>query len=230
MKHTPAETAFRGCAGAIAGATAMTVTYPLDVIKTRLSAVDGSKYRGVLHCVRSIMAREGVTGLYRGIVPSVGAIAPFLAVQQSSYDFFKASVASSANPTASTCVVLGAAAGLCAHLVVCGRWLASPRHLVCSRGCAVGLCVFGCAWQTHPFDTVRRQMQLDEATGGIRSGWQAARRVFRAHGMRGLYAGFTASALKVMPAVATSLLFRDMLLGRVDSDHKQAKDRVARQS
>ena len=101
---------------------------------------------------------------------------------------------------------------------------------VLTRLCRRAVCVFGCAWQTHPFDTVRRQMQLDEATGGIRSGWQAARRVFRAHGMRGLYAGFTASALKVMPAVATSLLFRDMLLGRVDSDHKQAKERVARQS
>lgn len=61
-------------AGGLAGSTAALFTTPFDTIKTRLQTRDvvggaAGAARGVLPTMRDIIAREGVGGLYRGVVP-----------------------------------------------------------------------------------------------------------------------------------------------------------------
>ena len=46
-------------------------------------------FTGLYHGLTTVAQKEGLTGLYRGIGPTLLAIAPFLAVQQSSYDVLK---------------------------------------------------------------------------------------------------------------------------------------------
>ena len=82
--------------------------------------------------------------------------------------------------------------------------------------------------QIHPVDVIRRRMQVDVQRGKLRSGYQTARKVVASRGVRGLSAGFVPAALKIMPAVAVSLLVRDMLLGRVDTKHKAHRARATR--
>lgn len=57
-------------AGGFAGALSWVVTYPIDMIKSRLQA-DGiggvNKYRGILHCLKTSMATEGSSVLFRGL-------------------------------------------------------------------------------------------------------------------------------------------------------------------
>jgi len=191
------EPVYRMFAGGVAGATAMVLTYPLDVVKSRLAVEGGrAQYRGVAHCVKSVIKAEGVRGLYRGVIPSVIAIAPFLAVQQSCFDFLKHATSHRLDATIPTFVVLGATAGLAAQTVV------------------------------HPFDVVRRRMQVDTSHGKLRSGWRTAQRVLARHGVAGLYRGYVATALKIMPAVAISLVVRDSLLGRVDVTHRARRSRA----
>ena len=60
-------------AGSLAGLTAVSATFPLDTIRARLAfEVGDEKYRGIINTGRLIFRSEGgVTGLYRGIVPTV---------------------------------------------------------------------------------------------------------------------------------------------------------------
>ena len=61
-------------AGAVAKAVATMATYPLQVAQTLLRTQSnaqggdaGSRYRGVVDCLRRLLAEEGVAGLYRGV-------------------------------------------------------------------------------------------------------------------------------------------------------------------
>lgn len=61
-------------AGAVAKAVATMATYPLQVAQTLLRTQSnaqggdaGACYRGVMDCLRRLLAEEGVAGLYRGV-------------------------------------------------------------------------------------------------------------------------------------------------------------------
>ena len=64
-------------AGAVAKAVATMATYPLQVAQTLLRTQPnaqrdarrdaGPRYRGVLDCLRRLLAEEGLPGLYRGV-------------------------------------------------------------------------------------------------------------------------------------------------------------------
>lgn len=59
--------------GTLAGLSQISLTYPLEVVRTRLSlsASWGVKYKGILHCLFSMAKVEGVTSLYKGFGPCV---------------------------------------------------------------------------------------------------------------------------------------------------------------
>jgi hypothetical protein len=62
-------------AGALSGVIATLVTYPMDVIKTRLTVglTDPSKayYKGMRHAFVRIRKEEGLSALYKGLTPSI---------------------------------------------------------------------------------------------------------------------------------------------------------------
>ena len=66
--------------GGAAGATSLTFVYPLDFGRTRLAADVGSggerEFNGLVDCLKKIMAKDGVSGLYNGFgISVVGIIA-----------------------------------------------------------------------------------------------------------------------------------------------------------
>ena len=83
------EPVYRAAAGGAAGTIGTLATYPIDVVRARLT-VDGPKYGGSISAVaRSIVATDGYAGLYRGLIPTLCAVAPFLGIQQACYDSVK---------------------------------------------------------------------------------------------------------------------------------------------
>jgi solute carrier family 25 phosphate transporter 23/24/25/41 len=76
--------------GGIAGITSVTVTYPLDIVRTRLSIQSASfaelgqrdqnqKLPGMFTTMVRIYRTEGgMIALYRGIVPTVAGVAPYV--------------------------------------------------------------------------------------------------------------------------------------------------------
>lgn len=79
------------CGGA-AGITSVTVTYPLDIVRTRLSIQSASfaelgkrkpdrKLPGMFTTMVLIYKNEGgIIALYRGIIPTVAGVAPYVGV------------------------------------------------------------------------------------------------------------------------------------------------------
>jgi solute carrier family 25 (mitochondrial phosphate transporter), member 23/24/25/41 len=76
--------------GGLAGITSVTCTYPLDIVRTRLSvqsasfkelggAKQGEKLPGMFGLMVSMYKTEGGwIALYRGIVPTIMGVAPYV--------------------------------------------------------------------------------------------------------------------------------------------------------
>ena len=80
--------------GALSGFTTVLITYPLDLARTRMSADMGISISGsppaspaahvqrtsMIGALRTVVRKEGVRGLYRGLFVSALEITPFLAI------------------------------------------------------------------------------------------------------------------------------------------------------
>lgn len=82
--------------GGIAGITSVTVTYPLDIVRTRLSIQSASfadlgkrdpseRLPGMFGTMVMIYKNEGgIVALYRGILPTVAGVAPYVSLPRRS--------------------------------------------------------------------------------------------------------------------------------------------------
>lgn len=77
--------------GALAGYAMWLPVYPIDAIKSRIQTdsldPSGQKYRGMLDCFKKTMRQEGITGLYRGLVPCMLRAGPVNAATFVAYEF-----------------------------------------------------------------------------------------------------------------------------------------------
>jgi hypothetical protein len=78
-------------AGTAAGLTQIAITYPLEVIFTRLAmsgsrSANGIKYNGLIDCVRRSVKSEGFGFMYKGLTPSLLSGSPYVGLQMSSYE------------------------------------------------------------------------------------------------------------------------------------------------
>ncbi|KNC48213.1 calcium-binding carrier protein SCaMC-3 [Thecamonas trahens ATCC 50062] len=190
--------AWRALAGATAGVTATVVTFPLDVVRTHMSVQTISR-SGTLHTgaydvtvaasVRRLVAEGGVSSLYRGLLPTLGSIAPFMAVQMASYDMLKARAP--------------------AYLPESIHGLADSIPFFLGCGVVAGMVAQAV---THPVDLIRRRLQLGTDAFQYSSTANAVTSIVRSDGIRGLFRGLGPAAVKVAPAVASGLVVRDSVL------------------
>ena len=76
--------------GGLAGATATTLTHPLDVVRLRLAVSSKQELSGPWSAVRNILREGGARALYKGYVPTIISLAPFIAINFSAFDTIKA--------------------------------------------------------------------------------------------------------------------------------------------
>mmetsp|Transcript_5115 Transcript_5115/g.15495 ORF Transcript_5115/g.15495 Transcript_5115/m.15495 type:complete len:395 (+) Transcript_5115:101-1285(+) len=176
-------------AGGLAGATSTTLTYPLDLMRARRT-VDfrGDVPTQLLSGLAHILKTEGVRGLFRGLLPSLCGIVPYIGIDFAMFDLAKR-----------TCRQHGW--GLDAR---------NPHDLLpitkVACGAVAGVCGMTVAF---PFDTARRNLQV--ATLKIRDGtppptdmFQFMGGIVRDGGVLALYRGLFANYLKAGPSVGIS--------------------------
>lgn len=118
----------RLAAGASAGMTSTFVTYPLDVLRLRMAVDPG--HQTITNVVVKMLKEEGLGAFYRGLVPSLIGIAPYVAVNFCVFDLVKKSLPEKLrNKTEASLITAFAAATI--------------ATLTC-----------------YPLDTIRRQMQM----------------------------------------------------------------------
>ncbi|EDO34426.1 predicted protein [Nematostella vectensis] len=180
-------------AGAMAGVTSITATYPLDLIRTRLSAQGADrKYRGIVHAFRTILNEEGgfFSGcLYRGLVPTAMGIAPYVGLNFAVYETLKGFLFST---------VMASSQGASLTNIRKDRELPVNFKLMCGS-------LAGAVSQTatYPLDVVRRRMQMKgiRADFAYKSTLHAFSSIVKLEGFRGLYKGMWPNILKVAPSV-----------------------------
>ncbi|KJE90615.1 EF-hand domain-containing protein, variant [Capsaspora owczarzaki ATCC 30864] len=173
-------------AGAMAGITSVCATYPLDLIRTRLSAQGEGpdrKYKGIYDCLRTILREEGgARGLFRGLSPTLMGVAPYVALNFTVYESIKR--------------------WLLDQMQV--KELSVPVRLLC--GALAGATAQSI---TYPFDVIRRRMQMKGCSGpsfAYTSTLNAFTTIIRVEGVRGLYKGMVPNCLKVAPSMSISFV------------------------
>ncbi|XP_004077651.1 mitochondrial folate transporter/carrier [Oryzias latipes] len=72
FSHVKVENLIAGLSG---GVVSTLVLHPLDLVKIRFAVSDGlelrPQYRGIMHCMKSVWALEGLRGLYQGATPNI---------------------------------------------------------------------------------------------------------------------------------------------------------------
>lgn len=60
----------------------MIAGYPLDTVKTHMQTQHICKgaYKGTLHCIRTVVANEGIRGIYRGMSSPLAGVAAINAI------------------------------------------------------------------------------------------------------------------------------------------------------
>lgn len=183
--HNPV---WRLCAGAMAGITSVTVTYPLDLVRTRLSAQGegiNRKYKNVRHCFQTILKEEGGFWrgcLYRGLSPTLMGIAPYVGLNFAVYETLKVHFLSHSQDTQ----------------------LSVPLRLGCGA-------VAGATAQsiTYPLDVVRRRTQMKGLLSekfSYNSTRHAFTMIIKQEGIKGLYKGMIPNLLKVAPSIAIAFV------------------------
>ncbi|CAA0836365.1 Mitochondrial substrate carrier family protein [Striga hermonthica] len=78
--------------GGLAGITAASATYPLDLVRTRLAAQRNAiYYQGIRHALHTICRDEGFFGLYKGLGATLLGVGPSIAISFSVYESLRSS-------------------------------------------------------------------------------------------------------------------------------------------
>lgn len=165
-------------AGGTAGITAASLTYPLDLVRTRLAAQRNEKYyRGITHALVTISKDEGFKGLYKGMGATLFGVGPNIAINFCVYETLKSYWVSGRSESS-------------------GVW----TSLFC--GSAAGI---ASSTATFPLDLVRRRMQLEGVAGRARVYKTGILGTFvhivKTEGWLGLYRGILPEYFKVVPSV-----------------------------
>ncbi|KAL3844500.1 hypothetical protein ACJIZ3_001903 [Penstemon smallii] len=194
-------------AGACAGIIAMSATYPMDMVRGRLTVqTDKSltQYRGIFHALRTVFVEEGPRALYKGWLPSVIGVVPYVGLNFAVYESLKDWLIKSkpfglvedSELSVTTKLACGAAAGTVGQTVA------------------------------YPLDVIRRRMQMvgwkDAASvvtgdGKTRAPLEytgmvdAFRKTVRHEGFGALYKGLVPNSVKVVPSIAIAFVTYELV-------------------
>lgn len=171
--------------GASAGAAATSLTYPLDLLRTRFAAQGPDRiYKNLRSGVSEIARTEGLTGFFRGLGPAIGQVVPYMGLFFSAYEVLRPPLSNLSLPLGSGDASAGILAGVLAKSGV------------------------------FPLDLIRRRLQLQGPTRARYAGgsiplykgvWATGRSIVNKEGWRGLYRGLGISLAKSAPASAVTM-------------------------
>lgn len=184
-------------AGAAAGIAGTLVCHPLEVIKDRLT-INREVYPSISVTFSKIYRTDGIRGLYAGLCPTLIGMLPYSTCYYFMYDTIKTSYCRLHKKTSLTrpeLLVIGALSGLTASTI------------------------------SFPLEVARKRLMVGALQGKCPPHMIAAlAEVIQEEGLPGLYRGWGASCLKVMPNSGITWMFyeacKDILLA--DKDKRKA--------
>lgn len=183
----------RFLAGSLAGATAASCTYPLDMVRARMAVAAKDHYKNLRGAFVSIYKEEGMRTFYNGFIPTILGIMPYAGISFFVYETLKKHYHQKYPENDLTTVYrlgYGAVAGICGQTF------------------------------TYPFDIVRRRMQTDGIDGKgykYRKLLWTLKYVLQTEGIvKGYYKGMSINWIKGPVAVSVSFTTFDTLQYFID--------------
>ncbi|CAH0485880.1 unnamed protein product [Peronospora farinosa] len=175
-------------AGSLSGFTASIITYPLDLIRTRVSGQIGDKlmYTGIVHTFMRTLKEEGARALFRGIGPTLFGALPYEGIKFGSYDVLTGLLRDDNDPKVNF-----------------------VAKILCGGGAGVLATVF-----TYPNDTVRRRLQMQGAGGmtrQYRNAWDCYVKLAKNEGWTVFYRGLTPTLVRAVPNMGVQFATYDFL-------------------
>lgn len=172
--------------GAVAGATATTLTYPLDLLRTRFAAQGSDRiYASLRGSIREIWREEGIEGFFQGLGAGVGQVIPYMGLFFSTYETLREPLSTLSLPFGSGDATAGVLASVLAKSGV------------------------------FPLDLIRKRLQVQGPSRARYVGgkipvygegvWKTGRSIVRREGWRGLYRGLSVGLVKSAPASAITM-------------------------
>jgi len=181
--------------GSIGGCAGTLISFPFDVIRTRVVAQPESNkiYKSTLHAARNLYTEGGIRAFYKGLTPTIAAIAPHTGLQFGFYSFF--------NQVLERLVT--------SHDETLGHEVMTILGSISCGGLA-GMCA---KISVYPMDVVKKRLQISGWTGrkglGETITYNGAihciKDIAAREGMRGLYKGLSPALVKA--AASSSLNF-----------------------
>lgn len=167
-------------AGACAGVSQTLLTYPLELVKTRLTIQRGV-YKGIFDAFVKIIREEGPTELYRGLAPSLIGVVPYAATNYFAYDSLRKAYRGFSKQEKIgniETLLIGSLAGA----------LSSTA--------------------TFPLEVARKHMQVGAVSGRVvyKNMLDALVSILEHEGILGWYKGLGPSCLKLVPAAGISFM------------------------
>ncbi|KAF6134475.1 hypothetical protein GIB67_034889 [Kingdonia uniflora] len=189
-------------AGACAGIIAMSATYPMDMVRGRITVQTNSspyQYKGMVDALSTVLREEGFRALYKGWLPSVIGVVPYVGLNFAVYESLKDwliktrpfGLVEDTDLSVTTRLACGAAAGTVGQTVA------------------------------YPLDVIRRRMQMvgwNHASSVVTGGGggkvevqytgmvDAFRKTVRNEGFGALYKGLVPNSVKVVPSIAIAFV------------------------
>lgn len=177
-------------AGSLAGATSLLFTYPLELVRARLSVTSAAQLKtGLVGTLVDIVRAGGVRGAYKGFVPSVLGIVPYVGFDFAVYESLK---------------IWSAARKAAAGQVGEDGKISRMEKLVYG-----GLAGFVGQTVSFPLDTVRRRIQTNPSYKGM---FDCIAKTYTREGAAAFFFGLNANILKAVPAVSISFVVFDEVM------------------
>lgn len=174
--------------GGLAGAGSLCIVYPLDYARTRLASDVGSgkrDFKGLADClIKTSRGPKGPLALYNGFGVSVAGIIPYRGVYFGMYDSLREK-----NPW---------------------RRDMGPVGIISKFGVAQ-ITAITAGYASYPFDTVRRRLQMQSEKPKeqwvYKGTFDCFAKVWRDEGMRALFKGAGANALRTVGSALVLVLY-----------------------
>lgn len=191
-------------AGSLTGVTAVTFTYPLDMVRARMAyQVHERKYNSIWQTLKTIPREEGgLIALYRGYSSSILGMIPYAGAAFYSYEVVKSFLIRSTFIREYTTKESMDGSGTIV--------LNIPANLFTGgMAGALSQCI------SYPMDVCRRHMQLEGMRSQVpqyRNPFSLLLHIYRTLGVtRGLYRGMTINFYRAVPQVAVSFSVYELM-------------------
>lgn len=175
--------------GGLAGACTITLVFPLDFARTKLSTdllQEGGKrqYNGLFDCFKKVVKAEGVAGVYKGLSTALCGVFMYKALSLGIYDYLKSTSLSDPKTSFMKKFIVANVVTQCTNVLL------------------------------YPLDTIGRQLMVNSGSGNRLAAKQTpvecAKQIMKKEGVQGFFKGLKSDMLTGIGGSLILVLYDDL--------------------